>query len=107
VAAKAVRDFALSAGPFRLARAVAQLPRRVVVSAAVGVPLLSPKPFLAAAVRVLKTLSARYGVYPWSTFTVAVIPDQTEIFGQEYPTIVFISAPSAFLIPHETAHQWF
>jgi hypothetical protein len=105
--AAAVRDFALEAAHFRVATAVAQVPNRVVVTAALAVPALSPRAFLADAMRSLAWLSQRYGAYPWSRFTVVVVPDQVEPFGEEYPTIVFLSAPSQFLIPHETAHQWF
>jgi hypothetical protein len=105
--ATAVRDFALEAAHFRVATAVANVPNRVAVTAALAVPLLPPRTFLDTAMRSLTWLSQRYGPYPWTTFTVIVVADQVQPFGEEYPTIVFISAPSDFLIPHETAHQWF
>jgi hypothetical protein len=105
--ATAVRDFALEAARFRVATAVAHVPNRVVVTAALAVPLLAPRAFLDRAMHSLTWLSQRYGPYPWTTFAVVVVADQVQPFGEEYPTIVFISAPSDFLIPHETAHQWF
>jgi hypothetical protein len=105
--AVAVRDFALAAGTYAVARGTADAPAAVSVTAAVEPRAVAAKPFLAAAVRALQWLSARYGPYPWATFTVVVVADQTGPWGQEYPTMIFLSPESRFLTPHEAAHQWF
>src|SRR4029077_20208461 len=49
----------------------------------------------------------RYGDYPWSTYSVAVMTDFTGFSGTAYPTLAFLGDSSLVLVPHETAHQWF
>jgi hypothetical protein len=103
----AVRDFALAVGSYRVARTTAHAPAPVSVTAAVESKLVAARPFLVEAVRALEWLSARYGPYPWTTFTVVVVEDQTGMWGQEYPTFILLTAGSLVLTPHEAAHQWF
>src|SRR5206468_11046822 len=63
---------------------------------------------LAAAREALRSLSERYGRYPWRTYTIVVPPDLRAV-GIEYPTLSFvgISGYGRLIVNHETAHQWF
>jgi hypothetical protein len=106
--ATGVRDFALEAGRFLVARRVVHVPApvvvRVVAVAAIG---LVPRAFLDAAATALTRFSKRYGAYPWRAYTVVVEADRRSL-GVEYPTLVFVSPdvpPQA--VTHETGHQWF
>jgi hypothetical protein len=72
--AKAVRDFAVAAGRFRLARSQASLPDRVDITVGVleGVSL-SPDVLASRVADTLSDLSALYGPYPWPTFSLAIL----------------------------------
>ena len=105
--ATAVRDFALVAGAYTVARGTARAPAAVCGERARGAFGVAAGPFLRTAVRSLEWLSVRYGPYPWVTFTVVVVADQAGTRGQEYPTIIFLGGDSRALTPHESAHQWF
>src|SRR5262249_30920182 len=106
--AQAVRGFGLAIGSSALKRATITLGRRVHLL--VGLERgssYSIEPFLTDTVRSLRFYSQRYGAYPWSTYTVAVMRDFSALSGTAYPTIGFFGASSGVLVPHETAHQWF
>jgi hypothetical protein len=53
-----------------------------------------------------QSYSTRFGPYPWSTYTAAVVSDFA-VGGYEYPTLVFLGSASEHQAAHETAHQWF
>jgi Peptidase family M1 domain len=106
--ARAVRDFALAIGPFRIARATVAAPRRVQLT--VGLERGSGyrlQDFVSEAARVLRFYSRHYGGYPWTTYSIAAMTDPTGLFGTAYPTLGFLGDGSLALVPHETAHQWF
>ena len=106
--ARAVRDFALAVGSFRVVSTTIRAPRPVRVT--VGLErgsFASPRDFLAAATRVLRFYARRFGDYPWSTYSLAVMRDFSGLFGTAYPTLGFLGDGSLVLVPHETAHQWF
>jgi aminopeptidase N len=105
--AVAVRDFALEAGSFKVARRIVHVPFPVVVTVAAASKYTSLPTFLGAAARALTTFSQRFGPYPWRTYTVVVEADRPTL-GDEYPTLVFISTDlGPNVVTHETAHQWF
>ena len=106
--ATAVRDFALEAGRFLVASRVVHVPAPVVVRvAAVSSIGVVSRALLDAAVSALTSFSKRYGAYPWHTYTVVVETDRPQ-FGEEYPTIVFVSPDlGSEGVIHETGHQWF
>ena len=105
--AVAVRDFALEAGRFAVARRTVHVPGKVVVTVASTSRLFPPRTVLDTAVGALTSFSRRYAPYPWSTFTVIVVTDRRAL-GEEYPTIVFVSNDLPLdVVVHETAHQWF
>jgi aminopeptidase N len=106
--AAAVRDFTLAIGRFALVHATVDLPNPVRITLAVEHKSFTfPAKFLAAAVAALRSYSARYGPYPWSTYTLVVMRDFTSLAGNEYPTLVYLSPDGLHLVAHETAHQWF
>jgi hypothetical protein len=89
--ATAVRDFAVEAGRFLVARRVVHVPAPVVVRVAAASTIgVVPRAFLDAAVTALTRFSKRYGAYPWHAYTVVVEADRPTT-GEEYPTIVFVS----------------
>ena len=101
--ARAVRDIALAVGPFQLASTVERGVRLQLAS--VGAP---GSISLTLVRRALRNLAARYGPYPWKTYTVVVPPDLQRV-GIEYPMLTYIGRsrlPKLF-VDHETAHQWF
>ena len=105
--AAAVRDFALEAGSFKVARRIVHVPSPVVVTVAAASKYTYLPTYLNAAARALTTFSQRYGAYPWRTYTVVVEADRSTL-GDEYPTLVFISTDlGSNVVTHETAHQWF
>ena len=104
--ARAVRDLALAVGHFRL-----QTTHAGAVTVTVASTELTKRreaAFLTDARRALQSLSARYGTYPWRTYTIVVPPDLPAV-GIEYPTLSFIgrSRFDRLVVDHETAHQWF
>jgi Peptidase family M1 domain len=106
--ARSVRDFALAVGRFRLATATVAAPRPVRLT--VGLERGSRYPidhFLDGAERALRFYAKRYGDYPWSTYSLAVMRDPAGFFGTSYPTLALLGDSSLPLILHETAHQWF
>jgi hypothetical protein len=106
--ARAVRDFALAVGSFRVMSTTVRAPRPVRIT--VGVErgsASSPTSFLASAARSLRFFAARFGDYPWPAYSMAVTGDFQGLSGTAYPTIAFLGDSSLVLVPHETAHQWF
>ena len=102
--AKAVRDFALALGHFKIISGTAHVPAPVRVTVGVEEPSFEPpRLFLRSAIASLERYSALYAPYPWKTYTVAAMVDTG---GYEYPTLVYQPASDANLA-HETAHQWF
>jgi hypothetical protein len=104
--AKAVRDFALALGRFKIVTGTAHVPAPVPITAAVeaGAGAVAPRLLLRSAIASLKRYSALYAPYPWKAYTVAAMTDLTN--GYEYPTLVYQPA-SVANVAHETAHQWF
>jgi hypothetical protein len=106
--ARAARDFALAIGRFKTLATTIAAPRRVRVT--VGLERgssYSVRFFLDQATRALRFYAARYGDYPWSTYSLAVMRDYDQLNGTSYPTLTFLGDASLVLVPHETAHQWF
>lgn len=64
------------------------------------------------AIKALESFSARYGAYPYASYTVAEV--DFPFGGMEYPSMVMISSDQIsrggmdleLLVAHETAHQW-
>jgi len=107
--ARAVRDFALAVGRFRLATGIAHVPHRVKVRVAVAAAAEgNGRSFVKLAVRALERLSRRYGAYRWPVYTLVLAPDLVA-GGIEYPTLNYIGSRYFVtgVVDHETAHQWF
>lgn len=108
--ARAVRDFALAVGRFRVVRGTAAAPRRVRLTVAVhGASLSAARQLLERARAALEEHARRFGPYPWRTFAVAGF--DLDRFSWEYPTLIFASTtdpdPGPGLLAHEVGHQWF
>jgi hypothetical protein len=106
--AVAVRDFAVAVGNFTRAAERLRAPRPVDVTVGVerGVDG-EPQVWLDKVTRALTDLSKRFGPYPWSSFSVAVMPDLAGA-GIEYPTMVFQGEDSLRrATTHEVGHSWF
>jgi len=105
--ATAVRDFALAAGHFELARETAHAPDAVAITVGVGAGHADPVQ-LAATVRAdIERLAREYGPYPWPTFSAFVVPGLRGS-GIEYPNAVYLGEDAApVVVAHEVAHQWF
>jgi len=102
--ARATRDFALAIGRFKTLATTIAAPRRVRVT--VGVEQGSPfaaRSFLNEATRVLRLYAERYGEYPWSTYSLAVMRDYEEINGTALPASVRnrIGEPMSFWAAHD------
>ena len=105
--ADAVRDFAVAVAEFDVVTAEVDAPRPVQVTVGVAPGLdASPEDFADAISRALRDLSRRYGRYPWSTLSMAIMPDLGSS-GSEYPTMIFQGEDSLRnATTHEVAHQW-
>jgi len=105
--ATAVRDFALSAGRFRTASALARAPNPVRVTVGVAAGLHDqPASYVRVAVRALEDYAKRFAPYPWPTLTMGITPDLPG--GIEYPTHI-MQGPGTVneITPHEVGHMWF
>lgn len=105
--ATAVPDFAMSVGRFTLASATVDAPHPVVVTVGVHQGINeSPGPYLDKLSRVLRDFSARFGPYPWPTYTLAITPGLSG--GIEFPMHV-MQGPGRIgrTTSHEVAHAWF
>src|SRR4051794_38798382 len=102
--ASMVRDFALSVGHFEVASAdVDGVAVSVGVDRDVGE---DPNVQLGLVTDALRQYAARFGPYPWPTYTVAVTPGFRG--GIEFPNHVMQGPGSAGRsVVHEVAHQWF
>jgi hypothetical protein len=102
--ATAVRDVAYSIGHFTLAEEdVGDV--HVTVGVEQGAAE-DPSRYLSLTTDSLANYEARFGAYPWSTYTAAVMPGFSG--GIEFPTHVMHGAGSTTRsIVHEVAHQWF
>ena len=102
-----VRDFALSAGHFRLATGVAHAPNPVRVTVGVDSTLRDqPAGYVRIATWSLEDYSKRFAPYPWPTLTMGITPNLPG--GIEYPThIMQGSGTAAGITPHEVGHMWF
>jgi len=101
--ARAVRDVALAVGRFHV-RSVRDRGVTVRVAWTRGIP----GALLSDARRALRGLSARYGPYPWRSYTIVVPPDLHEV-GIEYPMLSYVGRSNfdRLIVDHETGHQWF
>jgi Peptidase family M1 domain len=106
--ARAVRDFALAAGRFSIAKATVSLPHSATVTVAVqtGIHIGGPA-FARRVAGALVDLRAAYGPYPWPGLGVVVTPNLGRS-GIEYPNLIFEGAEGLQRVTtHEVAHQWF
>jgi hypothetical protein len=106
--ARAVRDFAVAVGRFETASVRVAAPRPVWVVAAVvhGLPVTA-RAAAETAGAALRSLSRRFGPYPWPALRLAVMPDLGHA-GIEYPNLIFLGAGAVGRVTtHEVAHQWF
>jgi hypothetical protein len=112
---EAQRDWAMSIGRFRtddgsLSTSTVSLgPGRRTVRVTVGVaaPLTeSASAYKNRVIKSMRSLSDRYGDYPWPTFTLVITPGLKG--GIEYPSHV-MQGPGSIgrTTTHEVAHQWF
>ena len=105
--ATGMRDVSVAVGHFTTMSGTAHVPSPVEVT--VGVDRAAgdvPKPYLDRAIAVLEATSARFGPYPWPTFSVSVTPGIST--GIEYPGhILHGPGTSGDILTHEVAHQWF
>ncbi|MGH9003886.1 MAG: M1 family aminopeptidase, partial [Acidimicrobiia bacterium] len=104
--AEAVRDWAATVAPMRVAEAPAQGGRTTV---AVGVAEGSagdPATLAARVAGTIDSLAARFGEYPYPRLSLAVTGSLTG--GIEFPTHIHLGSgvPNIHLV-HEVAHQWF
>jgi hypothetical protein len=100
----AMRDVGVAVGRFRVVEGAAGATRvRVAVE---GGLRDDPQAYLGTIVRALNDFSARFGPYPWPTYTMVVTPSLKG--GIEYPAFVH-QGPSSQgrSTPHEVGHQWF
>lgn len=99
-----IGDFALSVGHFRTVTAQAG-PTKVVVGVDSSVDD-DPNVYLPRIVNAINDFAARYGPYPWPSYTVAITPNLRG--GIEYPMFVMQGPDTqGRTTPHEVAHMWF
>lgn len=103
--AHAVRDLAVAVGPFRVESAHVG---RVSVHVAALAGNRGRHAVVSIASHALRVLSARFGAYPWRTYTLVLPPDLPPS-GIEYPMLSYIGSSryARLIVDHETAHQWF
>jgi len=106
--AVAVRDFAIVVGQFRTAANVLYAPDPITVTVAVEHGVATPPAQLLERIdETLGALTARYGPYPWKTFSLALV-NVLGHSGIEYPNLVMEGAEGIDRVTtHEVAHQWF
>jgi hypothetical protein len=56
-------------------------------------------------VQAIADLESRFGVFPYRTLTVPLLPDYGG--GIEYPSSIQLAAPDRDVLVHEVAHMWF
>ena len=105
MAADAVRDVMVAVGPFRTAKtSYGGVPIEVGVAPGLGD---SPSRLAALHVDAMRGLAARFGPFPYTSLSVAVVPDLKG--GVEFPGAILLGTGQdrdATLV-HEVAHEWF
>lgn len=87
--APAVRDFPLAVGSFRVASTTVNAPRPVRITAGIERgSAYRARDFLASAASALRFYARRFGDYPWSTYSLAMMKDFNGLNGTAYPTLV-------------------
>jgi hypothetical protein len=105
--ATAVPDFAVTTGHFALASATVNAPDPVAITVGVHQGIAeSPQAYLDKARRVIQDFSARFGPYPWPTYTLAITPMLEG--GIEFPMHV-MQGPGKLgrTTSHEIGPEWF
>lgn len=104
--AVAVRDWAATVAPMRLAEVPAQGGRTTVVVGVADGAAGDPATLARRAAEALDNLAARYGEYPYPRLSLGVTGSLTG--GIEFPTHIHLGSgvPNIHLV-HEVAHQWF
>lgn len=104
--AEAVRDWAATVAPMRMATQAAQGGRTTVVVGVAANAAGDPAALVKLAAAALDDMAARYGEYPYPRLTLGVSPSLSG--GIEFPThIHFGSTARRTSLIHEVAHQWF
>jgi hypothetical protein len=103
----AVPEFAMSVGRFTVQTATVDAPAPVTVSVGVQAGIAeSPESYLGKVVRSLRDFAARFGPYPWPTYTLAITPGLGG--GIEHPMHVMQGpGTQGRTTSHEVAHMWF
>jgi hypothetical protein len=103
---QAIRDFAMTVGPMRLATATAQSGRTTVVAGVGAGATDDPAAIAALAARSVDAMAAHFGPYPYDRLTVSVTPGLRG--GIEFPMHIQVGAALASRhLVHEVGHQWF
>ena len=104
--AQAARDIAVAVGRFTVVSTTTRAPNPVVVTVAVHDHVDDADRYLGQIVADMADLSARFGPYPWPSYTVSITPDLSG--GIEFPMHV-LQGPGTNdrTTPHELAHMWF
>ncbi|MGH9035271.1 MAG: hypothetical protein ACRD0O_05860, partial [Acidimicrobiia bacterium] len=104
--AEAVRDWAATVAPMRVAEVVAQGGRTTVLVGVAEGAAGDPATLARRAADALDGLAARYGEYPYPRLSIGVTGNLTG--GIEFPTHIHLGAGvSNVHLVHEVAHQWF
>lgn len=104
--AEAVRDWAATVAPMRLAEAAAQGGRTLVTVGVAEGAAGDPAVLAGRVVDALDKLAARYGEYPHPRLSVGVTRNLTG--GIEFPMHIHLGSGVANIhLVHEVAHQWF
>lgn len=105
--ATGMRDVSVAVGRFTTLTGTARVPDPVQVTVGVDRDAADlPKPYLDRTIAALEGHSARFGPYPWPTFSVSVTPGIST--GIEYPGHILHGPGTADeILTHEVAHQWF
>lgn len=104
--AEAVRDWAATVAPMRLAEAAAQGGRTLVTVGVAEGAAGDPAVLAGRVVDALDKLAARYGEYPYPRLSVGVTTRLTG--GIEFPMHIQLGSGVANIhLVHEVAHQWF
>jgi hypothetical protein len=83
--ARAVRDFALAVGSFQVASTTVKAPRPVRITAGIEQgSAYRARDFLASAASALRFYARRFGDYPWSTYSLAMMKDLNGLNGTAY-----------------------
>jgi hypothetical protein len=104
--ARAMRDWAATVAPMRVARVTAQGGRTEIVVGVAEGAAGDPTALAARHAKALDDLVDRFGEYPYPRLTIGVTAGLTG--GIEFPTHIFLGSGVATIhLVHEVAHQWF